>query len=241
MANIEYKRKIEFEERNRISNGTAILMLGLAILVDLSMALLSLLIIGFILNPILTPFVWLTYYVWYKIKDVGFFDKLLRFGIMFIIGAIEITPLGILPTWTIGTFLIIWSVRADDAIYNKTKGLADFNRVALAIKERDSRALLEEGRRVVALRQQQNEAKSNQEQLVREAEEARNTEKLEREALLEQERELLTENNNAPTSNRPANDNRPQFKNTVENQIANDNRPQYNRMNNDTVSEPKAA
>ena len=68
-------------------------------------------VIGWAFSAIFSAYAWLTFFTWFRIRNVSYFKKPSR--VVKLIGTvlIEMTPFGILPTWTvfvISTILETW-------------------------------------------------------------------------------------------------------------------------------------
>lgn len=111
------------EPRNRFGAFQKPLLLATAISLDLIQALLSLLVVGVVLNGVVSLFAWLSYYLWYKVLDIGFLDVGVRKILTFMGGGLlEMIPIvNTLPSWTISVILIIFIVAREDALYNKER------------------------------------------------------------------------------------------------------------------------
>ena len=94
----------------RISPIMAILMIIMALLIDGTQFLLGLLVIGFVLNWIVSFYAWLSFYVWFKILNVSMSDAR-GMKILLTMGAalgVELIPLiNMLPAWTAFAILTI--------------------------------------------------------------------------------------------------------------------------------------
>lgn len=112
--------------RRRIPNTTAILMISVALLFDLIQFILTALFIGMILNPVIvTPLAWFTFFLWYKFRGVNITDKVSRFATMTVTPLIEFIPMiNALPAWTLGVFIMISIVKAEDIAYNKAEAIS---------------------------------------------------------------------------------------------------------------------
>ena len=113
------------ENNYRITKGTATLMIGVALFFDVLQAafgIFSILgvipvigvifgIIGWTLSAIFSAYAWLTFFSWFNMKGVGYFKKPSRLVKLLGTALIEMSPFGILPTWTvfvISTILETW-------------------------------------------------------------------------------------------------------------------------------------
>lgn len=103
----------------KINNVTFALMLTLAGIVDLiqfAIGFLDVIFIGTPINWLLIPFIWLTFYIWFKIKGVSFV-KPKRGLLMGAAPLIEMIPLiNMLPAWTLAVVLIVGSERAEELL-----------------------------------------------------------------------------------------------------------------------------
>ena len=96
-------------EKSKISNIEWGLMIGVALLFDGVQFFLDVVLIGLIVNRLISIWAWLTFYLWLKIKGVKNFRGWLAIG-----GIAEIIPvIAALPFWT-GMIIVIM-------IKNKTK------------------------------------------------------------------------------------------------------------------------
>ena len=104
-------------ERNRINGFHAWGLLVAATLADTSQFILGFIPFGGALAGALAR---LTFWVWFKVLGVGFADKSDRFVVNILMTVTELTPLlNLLPTWTLGTILIIRQVRKEDEDVNR--------------------------------------------------------------------------------------------------------------------------
>jgi|APSaa5957512535_1039671.scaffolds.fasta_scaffold191832_2 hypothetical protein len=111
------------EKRIRISNMLAVLMGGVAVGVDLVQGILTTGVIGIAINSFISIFAWLMFWFWFKMHGVGFLDGklVLKSVTMWGAGLIELVPLiNNLPAWTVAIVIMLFIVKAEDAIYNKT-------------------------------------------------------------------------------------------------------------------------
>jgi len=109
------------QERHRIGTLTATAMTTVALFIDGLQALLTFLIIGFIINPLIQIFAWILFYLWFHFNDVKMLEGGLRKAILFFGGGIlELIPIiNALPVWTLTTGATILIVKQEDASYNK--------------------------------------------------------------------------------------------------------------------------
>lgn len=114
------------EKKTRIPNHTAVLMLGVAALYDSLQALLATTGVGIVFGPFVTIIAYLHFWLWFKLRGVGFLDKLDRAAIKRLIsfwfsGLLEMVPgADALPMIAINTFFLISITKTEDAIKNKT-------------------------------------------------------------------------------------------------------------------------
>jgi hypothetical protein len=111
------------EKRDRLGTFQAVLLNATAIIIDALQLVLGLMIIGFVLNTLITVMAWLSYFLWYKLLDISFIDAGLRKAVLFMgTGLIEVIPfINGIPTWTLSVILMILIVRHEDARYNKER------------------------------------------------------------------------------------------------------------------------
>jgi hypothetical protein len=112
----------------RISKNTAGLMIGVALFVDVLQfvfGLFSLLgiipfigvifgIVGWVFSAIFSAYAWFGFFTWFKIKGVGYLSKPSRVTKLVGTVLIELSPLGILPTWTIFVTSTIFETWKED-------------------------------------------------------------------------------------------------------------------------------
>lgn len=110
---------------HRINNFHKWGLLGTAISIDFLQTFLSLIpLIGPFLASVLAIFARVIFWVWFRILHVGFADKSNRFFTNISVTIIEILPLiNSLPSWSMGTWIIIRQVEKEDKI-NSTKSEA---------------------------------------------------------------------------------------------------------------------
>lgn len=120
-------------ETKRISKTSAMLMIGVAIFFDslqVIFGIFSLLgaipvigvifgIIGWIFSAMFSAYAWLTFFTWFNMKEVGYFKKPSRAVKLLGTVLIEMSPLGILPTWTIFVILTILEAQREDKKKNQ--------------------------------------------------------------------------------------------------------------------------
>jgi hypothetical protein len=100
----------------RISKPTAIIMVSIIAFLELIQILLNFLPgPGWIVIWLMDVLIWLTYFLWFKIKGVGFSSKrALNLGGSFLIEMIPI--IDALPGWTLAVILMIRSSWKEDAL-----------------------------------------------------------------------------------------------------------------------------
>ena len=113
--------EIRIEPRERISGATATFKAVTAGMFDFLQGILNFAIIGVVMSSLVSVAAWLTFFMWFKFHDVGFFEGGVRKVI--IMGAallVEIVPiLNTLPAWTVAVLLLIAIVWKEDKRYNK--------------------------------------------------------------------------------------------------------------------------
>lgn len=114
---------MEPQNKNRLGTAQAPLLLATALLVDTFQTMLGLVIVGALFSPLITVLAWLSYFVWYKLLDIGFMDRgVQKLFIFFGAGLLEMIPyINIIPAWTTSVILMIFIVKHEDARYNKKK------------------------------------------------------------------------------------------------------------------------
>lgn len=91
------------------------MMIGVATIYDALQAFLTFIIIGFLVNWIITIWAWLTFYFWFKFRGVSFLGTKsvsLNGGAL-----IELIPgLNALPAWTAAVIILIIMTRSEDVL-----------------------------------------------------------------------------------------------------------------------------
>ncbi|MEK7147955.1 MAG: hypothetical protein AAB758_01515 [Patescibacteria group bacterium] len=132
--------KIEKKERERVTSTSAGLMIGTAIFYDALQAILSLIpYVGWILSSCISIFAWLTFYVWTSIKGWNMADTVAFSSIMkkltptiakWLAPLIELIPIvNVVPAWTISVSLQLSFLKAEEVLYDATKGRVDIDRL----------------------------------------------------------------------------------------------------------------
>lgn len=124
-------KNFAFEKRNRVGSSSKILMLGTAIFFDVLQGLFSLIpFLGWILGFLISIFAFLTFFVWMKIKGWGLSDNVKKIFVQWFLPIGELIPIvNILPIWTTRVILQLLFIEMEDAIYNKTSGLVDLEKL----------------------------------------------------------------------------------------------------------------
>ena len=100
----------------RISMITGVLMVAVAVIYDLAQGLLTFLGIGFLVNWIITLWANLTFWLWFTLHGISFWNGK-RFGVAGISNVIEWIPgLSLLPACSAGVLLIWLNTRAEDVL-----------------------------------------------------------------------------------------------------------------------------
>ncbi len=109
------------DRQNRIPPEIAALITGVAVFFDGLQAFFNFILIGIVLNPlIITPFAFLTFYIWFKIRGVNFLDSMGRSITLALCSLCESIPIiNTIPAWTIGAIVLIVIVKNADRIHNK--------------------------------------------------------------------------------------------------------------------------
>jgi len=115
------------EKRERIGPTQGVFMIGVAGLFDFLQGILNIAIIGVILSSFVSIVAWLTFFLWFKLNGVSFFDSGARKLIVYYGGSfLELFPLlNTLPIWTITVSLMVAIVRAEDFAYNKKLNMSE--------------------------------------------------------------------------------------------------------------------
>lgn len=103
------------ERRERISGAMGWCLIGTAAFIDLIEALLTVLIIGTVLNPIISVCADVIFLIWFWTLGVSFVKKpknLAAMGIQAIIGFIPV--LNTLPELTLGVFVLVKITQSED-------------------------------------------------------------------------------------------------------------------------------
>ncbi|PIR37271.1 MAG: hypothetical protein COV34_03555 [Candidatus Zambryskibacteria bacterium CG10_big_fil_rev_8_21_14_0_10_42_12] len=112
--------KIFSSENSRITNGTAMLMIGTAFLLDILEMATSWAVVGIIISVFISIFGTLTFFTWFNIKHVSVGPQnMKRFFIYIITTVLELIPgIDLIPVlawmWTIGVTLMIIITRLED-------------------------------------------------------------------------------------------------------------------------------
>lgn len=120
-------------EIERITKASAFLMIGTALFFDVLQFMLGIfdilgvipvigiifISIGWIFSFICSVYAWLTFFVWFKIKNVSTWESLgkylPRLIILILVNLLELTPVGVfIPGLTISVAIIVFIVRTDD-------------------------------------------------------------------------------------------------------------------------------
>ncbi len=112
----EGEEKKNQKAEQRINNVTAILMIITALAYDAAQAFLDFILIGLAVNWILDIWAWLTFYIWFKIKGVGFANpkRAVSLNGGFII---ELIPaVNALPVWTAAVIILVITVKTEDKL-----------------------------------------------------------------------------------------------------------------------------
>jgi len=115
MARKNIKENIE-PPQERIDISTWKLMTAASIGADLFQVALG------VLAPLISPFIFLTFWIWLKLHGVSIVDSVERIALMWGGFLIEVIPgLNILPAWTLTIFITVLLVR-----HNDTKKIKEF-------------------------------------------------------------------------------------------------------------------
>jgi hypothetical protein len=123
-------------KRNRVTTGMAVLMVVAAVFVDiLKLGADAVPLIGWVISPLISLFAWLGFYVWTSILGWGLSDSVKKIVVMWVIPFFALIPiLNALPDWTLAVCLQLFFLKAEDTIYNTTKGKVDAEKIAEVIK-----------------------------------------------------------------------------------------------------------
>lgn len=106
---------MEEEKKIRISNLTAFLMIGAALLFDALEFILTIFGIGLIINPFITIGKWVLFWMWLSLRDVKMFGKikpLATSAITFLAGLVP--AVNSFPEFTIGIGVLIILTQIED-------------------------------------------------------------------------------------------------------------------------------
>lgn len=109
------KRSVE-PPQEKIDSGTGQLMVAVALSLDILQGIIGILpVVGFILAPLISLFIWLIFWVWLRFHGVSLTKNIKRTVLMWGGFFLELIPiLNILPIWTITIFIIVLLVRNQD-------------------------------------------------------------------------------------------------------------------------------
>lgn len=126
-----------FNQRNRVTFGMAALMVIAAVFVDaLKLGADFIPFIGWMISPLISLFAWLSFYVWTSILGWGLSDSVKKIVVMWVIPFFALIPiLNALPDWTLAVSLQLVFLKAEDAVYNTTKGKVDAEKIAEIIRK----------------------------------------------------------------------------------------------------------
>lgn len=110
------------EKKQRIGNTQGVLMIGVAVVVDFVQGLLTAGIVGLIVSTFISIFAWLMFFLWFKLNSIGMLDSGARLAVtIWGVAFIEMIPvINVLPAWTISVAIMLFIVRSEDVIFNKT-------------------------------------------------------------------------------------------------------------------------
>jgi hypothetical protein len=101
------------EKKDRIKTWVAACMIIVALFVDTVQLLLTILLIGVVMGPIISAVAYLAFWIWFKILGVSFMGSPKKFGTM---GATVVGELflSFLPVFTAGITTVIVMTKAED-------------------------------------------------------------------------------------------------------------------------------
>ena len=108
------------ENKNgKIDNITAVLMIGVALLIDSIQLVLTIFGIGLFINWLISILAWLTFFLWFVLNGVSFMKKPKLFFTLSgggLVETIPILPLSALPGWTATIITIIFMTKVKSKI-----------------------------------------------------------------------------------------------------------------------------
>ena len=122
---VRERRRVGRKVRHRIGAFQAASMIGIAMFFDFLQLILTFLIIGLIINTILSVVIFLIFLAWFSANGVNYFAGAhagRRFFIMSATFLAKLIPgINMLPLWTIRVIAEIRLVHSEDRQYNKRK------------------------------------------------------------------------------------------------------------------------
>jgi hypothetical protein len=117
----EYVNKNVVPPLERIDYSTGQLMAITALFLDFFQGIMGAIpVAGQILSPLISIFIWLTFFVWLKLHEITIIDNIKRLAIMAGGSFLEIIPIiNIAPIWTITILITVMLVKVEDK--NKIK------------------------------------------------------------------------------------------------------------------------
>jgi hypothetical protein len=102
--------------KERIDKTKGVLMTSIGFGLDSLQASIGIVpILGFIVSPIISLFIWFFFWTWFKLNGVSIGDSVERIAVMFGGFLVEMIPvLNILPAWTLTVFLTVLIVQRAD-------------------------------------------------------------------------------------------------------------------------------
>jgi len=105
------------ENKKKIDNIDATLMIGTALLIDGTQAFLTLILIGPFVNWLISIFAWMTFFLWFMLKGIKFTKNPKKIFTFMGGSLMEIIPIvASLPAWTATITTIIFMERAENKL-----------------------------------------------------------------------------------------------------------------------------
>jgi len=107
------------ENKEKIDNITATMMISTAIIVDGIQAFLTIIFIGPFVNWLISIFAWMTFFLWFALKGIKFTNNPKRVFTFMGGSLLEIIPgIATLPAWTATITITILTIKAEKKVKN---------------------------------------------------------------------------------------------------------------------------